>query len=146
MLYHLSVFNIQYIQCTTTVNDLLIYPNRHKKLFKIIHYLIRQCAPYCLNYGRLEKPDMPWKKCYCICPDGYYGVACEFNRIHEEIDIDQNSNNNNNNHEDLTSDLHNFKSNTLPISHRRASTSSFVTAHSINNNQETDDRQLIFVK
>lgn len=141
----------------TTVNDLLIYPNRHKKLFKIIHYLIRQCAPYCLNYGKLEKPDMPWKKCYCLCPDNYYGIACEFNRNHEEIDIDNGNHNNNNNQ--LLSNMHHLKSNALPFSYGRASStsssaaaaaSSFLTPtmnNNNNNNQANDnDQQLIFVK
>ncbi|CAH8587261.1 unnamed protein product [Schistosoma mattheei] len=74
----------------------------------------QQCAPYCLNYGKLEKPDMPWKKCYCLCPDNYYGIACEFNRNHEEIDID-NGNNNNNNNNQLLSNMHHLKSNALPF-------------------------------
>ncbi|CAH8614637.1 unnamed protein product [Schistosoma curassoni] len=157
MIIYIIIFNIKYMKCTT-VNDLLIYPNRHKKLFKIIHYLIRQCAPYCLNYGKLEKPDMPWKKCYCLCPDNYYGIACEFNRNHEEIDID-NGNNNNNNHgndNQLLSNMHHLKSNSLPFSYGRASStssaaaaSSFLTPTMNNNhnNQANDnDQQLIFVK
>ncbi|CAH8615500.1 unnamed protein product [Schistosoma margrebowiei] len=158
IIIYIFIFNINDIKCTT-VNDLLIYPNRHKKLFKIIHYLIRQCAPYCLNYGKLEKPDMPWKKCYCLCPDNYYGIACEFNRNHEEIDIDNNNNGNDNNQ--LLSNMHHLKSNSLPFSYDRpssssssssaAAASSYLTRtmnnNNNNNNQGNDnDQQMIFVK
>ncbi|TNN05500.1 hypothetical protein EWB00_009212 [Schistosoma japonicum] len=144
----LFTLNVQYIQCTTTitVNDLLVYPNRYKKLFKIIHYLIRQCSPYCLNFGRLEKPDMPWKKCYCLCPDDYYGIACEFSRNNDEIETNNNNNQNNNNNDNnhLTTNMYNIKSNSLPFSYRHAS--SLITTAGNNNDQEIDDQQMIIVK
>ncbi|CAH8631229.1 unnamed protein product [Schistosoma rodhaini] len=156
VIYYISIINIQSINCTT-INDLLIYPKQHKKLFKIIHYLIRQCVPYCLNYGKLEKPDMPWKKCYCICPDNYYGIACEFIKNNKEINMDTTTtttNNNNNNNDQLLSNMNNFKSNSLPYSYRRAASSSSSAAAAAasfiahNNDQDgnDNDQQMIFVK
>ncbi|XP_018653383.1 uncharacterized protein Smp_203200 [Schistosoma mansoni] len=149
VMYYISIINIQSINCTT-INDLLIYPKQHKKLFKIIHYLIRQCVPYCLNYGKLEKPDMPWKKCYCICPDNYYGIACEFIKNNEEINMDTTTNNN----DQLLSNMNNLKSNSLPYSYRRAASSSSSAAAAAasfiahNNDQDgnDNDQQMIFVK
>ncbi|VDP74678.1 unnamed protein product [Echinostoma caproni] len=42
-----------------------------------LQYLIRQCVPLCANDGQLYVPDRLWKKCSCVCPRGYTGIACE---------------------------------------------------------------------
>ncbi|KAA0199475.1 hypothetical protein FBUS_06832 [Fasciolopsis buskii] len=42
-----------------------------------LQYLVRQCVPLCANDGRLYVPDRLWKKCRCVCPRGFEGIACE---------------------------------------------------------------------
>ncbi|TPP67451.1 hypothetical protein FGIG_03503 [Fasciola gigantica] len=42
-----------------------------------LQYLVRQCMPLCANDGQLYVPDRLWKKCRCVCPRGYAGIACE---------------------------------------------------------------------
>ncbi|CAH8865031.1 unnamed protein product [Trichobilharzia szidati] len=112
----------------------------------MIHYLIRQCAPYCFNSGQLAKPDMPWKKCYCLCPTGYYGVACEFN---DELDHSNN----------ILPRIQTIKYNLLPIAsnnnnqrqqqpqlqpqqHRQVSLESSI----MNNDQDNVEERLIILK
>nr|CAH8864636.1 unnamed protein product [Trichobilharzia regenti] len=137
----LLLFNVQ---CLST-SELLTHTNRYKKSFKMIHYLIRQCAPYCFNSGQLAKPDMPWKKCYCLCPTGYYGVACEFN---EELDHSNN----------LLPHIQTIKYNLLPIAssnnnqrqgqppqpqqHQQVS----LESSAINNDQDNVEERLIILK
>ncbi|CAH8594421.1 unnamed protein product [Heterobilharzia americana] len=128
------LLNAQCIQSALQHGNTLSLTNRNKKLFKTIHYLIRQCVPYCFNSGRLEKPDMPWKKCYCICPIGYYGVACEYNKNNEDIDPTNNK---------IASRMIDIQSNLLPIPQERALS---VESSEMNNDQSTIDKQTIFVK